>query len=432
MSAALLHRLLVGTLSDPETGEPVSVPTRIVAIEPTLRGAEAALVQRLDLGRRLAVVADPTTWAVLGARVVAALEGEFAVDPILLRHQPHADLETALFVRARSAAADGLIAVGSGTVSDLVKYASYLDRKPYACFATAPSMNGYTSTNAAIMDGGVKRSLAAGAARGVFLDVDVLRQAPQRMIAAGFGDSICRPTAQADWLLAHHLLDQSYRALPFLLLAEDETALLADPQGLVAGEAGAITLLARTLVMSGFGMTICGGSYPASQGEHLIAHLMEMRADPAATPRFHGEQIAVTTLTMARIQAEMLARDRPRVQPSTLTEADLVAFHGAEVAKACWPSVAQKALDRGRAADVNARLERRWPEIRQAIGEIHRPAARLAGALSQAGAPTTASAIGMQPADYREIVLHAREIRDRFTFLDFAAESGGIPAEALA
>jgi len=34
--------------------------------------------------------------------------------------------------------------------------------------------------------------------------------------------------------------------------------------------AGIGTRLARTLVLSGFGMTICGGSYPASQGEHLM------------------------------------------------------------------------------------------------------------------------------------------------------------------
>ena len=39
--------------------------------------------------------------------------------------------------------------------------------------------------------------------------------------------------------------------------------------------------LARTLVLSGIGMTICGGSYPASQGEHLISHYIDMLSAPA-------------------------------------------------------------------------------------------------------------------------------------------------------
>ena len=30
------------------------------------------------------------------------------------------------------------------------------------------------------------------------------------MIRSGLGDSLCRPTAQADWLLAHMLFDRRY------------------------------------------------------------------------------------------------------------------------------------------------------------------------------------------------------------------------------
>ena len=105
-----------------------------------------------------------------------------------------------------------LIAVGSGTINDLCKYASALDGKPYAVFATAPSMNGYTSVNAAITVEGHKKSLPAQAAAGVFFDLEVLAAAPVRLIRAGLGDSVCRCTAQADWLLAHLLLGRPYRA----------------------------------------------------------------------------------------------------------------------------------------------------------------------------------------------------------------------------
>src|SRR3546814_3627038 len=95
-------------------------------------------------------------------------------------------------------------------------------------------MNGYTSVSAAITEHGVKKSLAAKAPVGVFLDLAVLAAAPKRMIRSGLGDSLCRTTAQADWLMAHLLFDQPYRTAPFALLAEDEGALFGGAAALLA------------------------------------------------------------------------------------------------------------------------------------------------------------------------------------------------------
>ena len=55
-----------------------------------------------------------------------------------------------------------------------------------------------------------------------------------------------------------------------------------------------------------FGMYICKGSYPASMGEHLIAHSNELLYGKSVQQSFHGEQIAVTTLTMAMLQENIL------------------------------------------------------------------------------------------------------------------------------
>jgi len=259
------------------------------------------------------------TRAVLGERVERALRPLGTVLPVVLAGQPHADADTAANLRRACASADALIAVGSGTINDLCKYAAATDGKPYAVFATAPSMNGYTSTNAAITVDGHKQSLAAAAPAGVFIDLEVLAQAPARMIRAGLGDSLCRSTAQADWLLSHQLLGTPYRRAPFALLAPDESMLLDDPEALFTGDPEAMRGLARTLVLSGHGMTICGGSYPASQGEHLISHYIDMFAPSGRATFFHGEQVAVATLTMARIQEEILAAGPPRLQACVVT-----------------------------------------------------------------------------------------------------------------
>ncbi len=424
----ILQRLLDGELADPDGGPPLSVPTRTVVIERSLEGREADLIRGLDFGERLAVVSDPTTRAVLGQRVEKAVASLAEVVPVVLREHPHADAEQAEEIAQAAAGADALIAVGSGTINDLCKYAGAQAGKPYAVFATAPSMNGYTSVNAAITVGGHKKSIQAQGAAGVFIDLEVFAAAPPRMIRSGLGDSLCRPTAQADWLLAHRLLDQPYRRAPFDLLAEDEALLFAEPEGLLRGDLEAMARLARTLVLSGFGMTICGGSYPASQGEHLIAHYLEMTADPGLPESFHGEQIAVTTLTMARLQEMLLEGPRPVLRPTRLDASDFEAHYGPATGRSCWEEFSRKRLDEAAAAALNERLVGEWHEIAAEVSEVSVSADRLRAAMEKVGGPTAPRDLGLSGELYWDAVIHAREIRDRFTFLDLAADSGLLDA----
>jgi len=424
MTRDVLEMILNGAFADPDGGPALGVPTRVVEIAETLEGREAELVERLDLGGRLALVSDANTHTALGARVARALASRVAVTEIRLPGRPHADETSVEAIRRASSDCDALIAVGAGTINDLCKYAAARDGKDYAVFGTAPSMNGYTSVNAAITVGGHKKTLPAVAAAGVFLDLEVLSKAPKRMIRSGLGDSLCRPTAQADWLLAHLLLDQPYRRAPFALLEDDEADLFANSEALLRGDLGAMRSLARTLVLSGFGMTLCGGSYPASQGEHLISHYVEMMA-PADWPEaFHGEQIAVTTLTMARLQERMLDGAAPRLRAMAVSEAEITEHFGAELGAACWAAFAAKRLDAARTEALNARLAENWDSFRARLGAVLRPAAALEAVLARAGAPRRPEDLHWPRAFYRDAVRHAREIRDRYTFLDLAADSG--------
>jgi len=427
-----LARLAAGTWRDPDSGEPVRTPIRSIVIERSLAGAEAALVGSLGLGRRLAVVSDPVTDAVLGARVRRALAGIAQVQWVALEDHPHPDGETVDRIRAATLSADALIAVGSGSINDLCKYAAHRDGKPYAVFATAPSMNGYTSANAAITVGGHKKSLAAAVPQGVFIELDVLAKAPARMIRAGLGDSLCRPTAQADWLLSHLVHGTPYRRAPFDLLAPDEPVLLREPEAVVAGDPAAVASLARTLVLSGLGMTICGGSYPASQGEHLISHYIDMFAPPERAAFFHGEQVAVATVTMARLQERMLDGPPPRLLPSNVTSTMMRGWIGQEGGDACWAEFQPKSLDAGRAAAESARLAQAWAGHVAAIRPVTLPAATIERALRRAGVPSGPAEIGLSDAFYQTAVERARYLRNRYGFLDLAGDSGLLGMRAAA
>jgi glycerol-1-phosphate dehydrogenase [NAD(P)+] len=363
---------------------------------------------------------DVDTQRVLGDRVASSLATIAEVDRIVLDQHPHPDMDAVRAVMSASDGADALVAVGSGSINDIAKHAAHLTGRPYVVFGTAPSMNGYTSVSAAITEDGLKKSLPATLARGVLLDLDVMASAPQRLIASGFGDCMARPTAQTDWLLAHLLLDTPYREAPFMLLKDDENELIASAEKLRSGDLAAVELLVRTLVLSGLGMTLCGGSYPASQGEHLIAHYLDMLGHDLP-PAHHGEHIAVTTLTMARLQESLLARTELQLHAIPESKDDFIAVFGLELGESCWQASAPKRFDEATLATINDRLAHQWPEIREQVRSVGRPVADLESALEAVGAPTTPEDVGIPPDIYEEAVTHARRIRDRFTTLDLAA-----------
>jgi len=417
-------QLVAGDYVDPDTGERVAAAARAVVIEDSLDGAEAELVAALDLGRRLAIVADEDTFAALGRRVERALASRFVVQRLVLDRAPHADAATlARLTTCLDARTDAVVAVGSGTINDLCKMAAQQRECPQIVFATAPSMNGYTSLSASITEGGLKRSIRAATPVGVFFDLRVMAAAPPRMIRAGLGDSVCRPTAQADWLLAHLVLDRPYREAPFAMLAGDEPALFAQSRALIAGDLAVMRRLVRTLVLSGFGMTVAGGSYPASQGEHLISHYIDMMRPPGVPAALHGEQIAVSALAMARLQDAILARDVPPVLHETAVRRDdVLRRYGPERGEACWQELASKRLDRGRAEELSARLAARWDAMRARLQAVTLGAARMTEVLAAAGAPTSPADLGWPAALFDDAIAHAREIRNRYTFLDFAGD----------
>ena len=417
--------LLAGRYPDPETGELLGSESRAIAIEDSLDGMEAELLRGLSLGKKVALIADERTYTALGARVERAISGSFDVQRLVKLGTVHADGETiARLASEVGPGIDAVVAVGSGTLNDLSKMVALERNIPQVVFATAPSMNGYTSLSASVTIGGIKRSVRARTPVAAFFDLSVLAAAPPAMIQAGLGDSSCRPTAQADWLLSHLLLGRPYREAPFALLAGDEPALFADAAGLLSRDLGAMRRLVRTLVLSGFGMTMCGGSFPASQGEHLLSHYVEMMRPEDVPDALHGEQIAVCALAMARIQDAILAHETPPViRPSALTREDLVAHFGPLAGVACWTELAPKLFDAARAEELTARLAGQWDAIRTRIARVTHGAERMEKVLAAVGAPATPEALGWPPQLMADALAHAREIRNRYTFLDFAADA---------
>src|SRR5258705_10421769 len=76
---------------------------------------------------------------------------------------------------------------------------------------------------------------------------------------------------------------------------------------------------------------------PASDGEHMISHYIDMFAPADRGAYFHGEQVAVATLTMARIQEEVLAAGPPHVRSAFIDCAELQRRFGAGIGESALP-----------------------------------------------------------------------------------------------
>ena len=422
---ALIDDMVAGRWTNPETGKPAKVPYDSIVIEESLDGREADLVAALKLGHRLAVVSDQTTHDVMGARIAKALRPLGPVESIVLDH-PHADMAGVRALTEKLRGFDSAVAVGSGTVNDLTKYVTSLDGRRYCVFATAASMNGYTSSTASItLDSGLKVSLPSQAPAGFFVDLAVSAAAPHYLSASGFADCLARSVAQVDWWMSHRLLGTAYFQTPYTIQAADEIELNKRAAGLPKGDIAALGYLYRVLTLCGLGISFTGVSHHGSMGEHQISHYIDCFAGDLHPGSLHGQQVGVAALTMARLQQRMLADDQPAVVSATHIDPDAMRRRfGPEVATQCLAELKLKAFDIDRAAAFNNRLAKLWPELRRELAAFVIPVGEIKRLLSAAGGATTATELGVPLDIYRQAIVHCREMRNRFSFLDIAADAG--------
>lgn len=380
----------------------------------------AALLMRHAFGNKLMLVSDDATWNAAGIAVRDQLPAHSTLTHHSLGVHVHASMANAEAIINAAKGMEGLIAVGSGTINDLTKYAAAKLNKPYIAVATAASINGYTSTTASLETHGIKSSHIAQPPRAVVADISVIAAAPTRLARAGLGDVLCRSTVEVDMILSHHLFGTPYPEELFAALSRHEQQLLAQAEGLHEQRPRAISALMRALLDGGDAMTQHGSSAVASQGEHMIAHTAEMLYGSELSGIYHGEMIALTTLTMGRLQERML-KIMPTVNPLPRDKSLFTKLFDEHSAEALHSQYQTKSLSTETAQAINEKLKTAWPEIKRAIHRVRLDHKMLERVFTYIGVPTQPKDINLDPAHYTNAIARAYLTRDRFTFLDLAA-----------
>ncbi len=407
--------------------------------------AEVPALFAAGFGDRPAViVADETTLAVAGRAVRAALDaaGRRQRDPHVFAAAPtlHADYVNVKALAGSLGEHDAIpIAVGSGTINDVVKRAAHERGRPYMTVATAASMDGYTAFGAAITEDGYKHTMQCAAPRAVLADLRILTAAPAAMTAAGYADLLAKITAGADWIVADALEVEAIDDRAWSLVQGPLREATAHPAQLAAGDAEAMTGLIEGLIMSGLAMQATSSSRPASGAEHQFSHLWEMEGlgdEPAdgSPPLSHGFKVGLGTMSIAALYERLLKRDLAAIDVSAAVAA-WPAWEQVELqvrAAHTAPVLADAAVEETRAKYIDAPalrerltlLTERWPSLHDRLREHLSSAAELREQLRAAGCPTAPSAIGLTGERLRDTYRRAQMIRRRYTVLDLLTQAG--------
>lgn len=327
------------------------------------------------------------------------------------------------------------VAVGAGTINDLVKLAAHRTGRRYMCVATAASMDGYTAYGASITHEGSKQTFDCPAPIGVVADLDVIASAPPSMLAWGYADLIAKVTAGADWILADFLGIEPIENLPWNIVQDGLKEATAEPEKLRSGDREALAKLVRGLMLSGFAMQSMRSSRPASGAEHQFSHLwdMEQHTHSGAAPS-HGEKVGIGTVAVTGLYERLLSGERPPFDPQTaagnwpsLAERQSRAselFDDVLLQQLAHRELAAKDIGRDELLAQLTDLHAHWDELRQRLRQQLIPLQQLREMLTAVGAPVDSTAIGISPSRLATSFHKAQTIRRRFTVLDLVARAG--------
>jgi glycerol-1-phosphate dehydrogenase [NAD(P)+] len=389
------------------------------------------------------LLADPNTYDAAGMAVSRRLRlaGHRVIEAIAGRRSGSGSLGCAL--RADDEALESLasaldcrpaklVAVGSGTINDLGKALSEDTGVGLVTVGTAASMNGYASSIVALTIGGLKVTRAAASAEALLFDTNVLAAAPPRLNRAGFGDLVSKPVSGADWVLSSWLFGEDL--CPTALSMADEAVARARrrAEGIGRGDAEALVALVEALVLSGLSMTIAGASSPASGGEHLISHYLDISGEEVGgeNVHLHGEKVAVGTLASLELYRRLREAGPPPKSgkgPPEESAEEIASRHGRLSPAAREALVAQALAKASRAPRRKERrriVAARWKEMWEVIDPQLAGSARLEQDLVKAGVPHTFAGIGIDRERAAELIRLARHMRNRYTVLDLAADLG--------
>ncbi|MCZ0702466.1 glycerol-1-phosphate dehydrogenase [NAD(P)+] [Natronobacillus azotifigens] len=211
---------------------------------------------------------------------------------------------------------DLFLAVGSGTIHDIVRFAGSKMNRPFISVPTAASVDGFTSKGAPLILRGVKKTIQTASPIAVFADVHVLISAPQALTAAGFGDILGKYTSLLDWKISELIGSEPYYPIAAELTRKSLVSCVERVEQIAARDQAGIQVLTQALIESGLVMLVLDFSRPASGGEHHLSHYWEMNLlEKNKEQLLHGAKVGVATAIISNLYHQFVENFEPSSVP---------------------------------------------------------------------------------------------------------------------
>lgn len=372
------------------------------------------ILQENDFPKKILLVADRNT--IKAAEGIVESLRDFAVEQYIYEELRVATMDDVRLVESFFDRVDGVLAVGTGSIHDPCRMACARQNKPLALFGTAPSMDGFASYNAPIVEGNFKTSPAAKCPEIIIADTKILAQSPAQLKSAGFGDMVSKYVALIDWQVSHLLTGEHYceKVAALTRTATDHLMDMADKITLCDEEAAAAVF--ESLLMTGIAMAFMQNSRPASGTEHVMAHYWEcLELLEGKIPNYHGEDVGVTTLIVLNYYNELLKKQNIRTHKELVDWEAVYEVYGPlaeEVRKLNTPDTITDEID-------PEKVSRLWPEIVKIVQSVPTYEQCLE-AMKKAGCKTTIEEVGKSREFVAKSFLYHGYMRRRLSLLRVA------------
>ncbi|GAA4892380.1 iron-containing alcohol dehydrogenase family protein [Streptomyces coeruleoprunus] len=218
---------------------------------------------------------------------------------------------------------DAVVGLGGGKIIDVTKYAAARVGLPMVAVATNLSHDGICSPVSTLDNDNGRGSYGVPSPIAMVIDLDVIRDAPQRFVRSGIGEAVSNLSAIADWELSHRVNGEPVDGLAAAMARTAGESVLRHPGAV--GDDEFLIVLAEALVLGGIAMSISGDTRPSSGACHEISHAFDLLYPRRAA--LHGEQVGLGAVfamhlrgarDQARLFAEVLRRHGLPVLPEDI------------------------------------------------------------------------------------------------------------------
>jgi glycerol-1-phosphate dehydrogenase [NAD(P)+] len=194
---------------------------------------------------------------------------------------------------------DLIAGIGGGRSVDTAKLVAFNLDIPFVSVPTAASHDGMASPFVSIKSD-KPHSIVATAPLGVFVDIDIIKKAPARLLASGCGDLVANISAVKDWKLGRDKTGEYYGRYS-ANLAIMSAKIVMEKSSQYAKKGLDARVIVEALISAGVASCIAGSSRPCSGAEHLFSHALDKIAPGKG---LHGEKCGLGAIMITKLQGQ--------------------------------------------------------------------------------------------------------------------------------